>query len=181
MATTAAPSIESVPIFSNGKWSDLKSKRAGDVYNPSTGQVDRRVRFVCDGRANGGSGRGRGGRAAGVERDAGRRAGPVDVPLSCAAGAAFRRVGGAGHARAWQDAGRSAGRGESRDRGRRVRLRHSEPDDGRHAAEHCDGCRCRGDSPPGRRVRGHHAVQLSVHGAAVDVPDRDRPAATRLC
>ena len=46
MATTAAPSIESVPIFSNGKWSDLKSKRAGDVYNPSTGKVIGRVSYA---------------------------------------------------------------------------------------------------------------------------------------
>ena len=46
MATTAAPSIESVPIFSNGKWSDLKSKRAGEVYNPSTGKVIGRVSYA---------------------------------------------------------------------------------------------------------------------------------------
>ena len=46
MATTTAPSIESVPIFSNGKWTDLRSKRAGDVYNPSTGKVIGRVSFA---------------------------------------------------------------------------------------------------------------------------------------
>src|SRR6478736_10178175 len=46
MATTTAPSAESVPIFSNGKWTDLHSKRAGDVYNPSTGKVIGRVSYA---------------------------------------------------------------------------------------------------------------------------------------
>ena len=43
---------------------------------------------------------------------------------------------------------------------------------GRDAAEHRRRRRCRGGPPPGRRLRRHHAVQLPVHGAAVDVPGR---------
>src|SRR3954467_7876765 len=39
MATTTAPSVESIPVYSNGKWIDLKSKRSGEVFNPSTGKV----------------------------------------------------------------------------------------------------------------------------------------------
>src|SRR6185312_3604321 len=46
MATITAPSIETVPTLSNGKWTDLRSKRFGDVYNPSTGQVIARVPFA---------------------------------------------------------------------------------------------------------------------------------------
>jgi malonate-semialdehyde dehydrogenase (acetylating) / methylmalonate-semialdehyde dehydrogenase len=46
MATTTAPAIESVPTLSNGKWTDLKSGRSGDVYNPSTGQVIGRVAYA---------------------------------------------------------------------------------------------------------------------------------------
>ncbi|MEX2308898.1 MAG: CoA-acylating methylmalonate-semialdehyde dehydrogenase [Pirellulales bacterium] len=43
MATITSSSVETVPILSGGKWSELKTKRAGDVYNPSTGQVIARV------------------------------------------------------------------------------------------------------------------------------------------
>src|SRR5687768_12911075 len=43
MATITSSSVESVPIFSGGKWAELKSKRHGEVYNPSTGQVIARV------------------------------------------------------------------------------------------------------------------------------------------
>ena len=40
------------------------------------------------------------------------------------------------------------------------------------AAEHRRRRRRRDRPPSGRRLRRHHAVQLPVHGAAVDVPDR---------
>src|SRR5690348_5427057 len=46
MATTTAPSIEAVPMLSNGKWTELKAKRSGDVYNPSTGKVIGRVGYA---------------------------------------------------------------------------------------------------------------------------------------
>ncbi len=43
---TASPSVKSIAILSGGKWTDLRSKRTGDVYNPSTGQVIARVPFA---------------------------------------------------------------------------------------------------------------------------------------
>jgi malonate-semialdehyde dehydrogenase (acetylating)/methylmalonate-semialdehyde dehydrogenase len=46
MATITAPTVDAVPIYSGGKWTDLKSKRAGEVYNPSTGKVIGRVSFA---------------------------------------------------------------------------------------------------------------------------------------
>jgi malonate-semialdehyde dehydrogenase (acetylating)/methylmalonate-semialdehyde dehydrogenase len=46
MATATAPAIKSVPILSSGKWTDLRAKRSGEVYNPSTGQVIARVPFA---------------------------------------------------------------------------------------------------------------------------------------
>ncbi len=46
MATVVSPVSETVPILSGGKWNEVKSKRAGDVYNPSTGQVIARVPFA---------------------------------------------------------------------------------------------------------------------------------------
>ena len=79
-----------------------------------------------------------------------------------------------GHARARQDAGRGAGVGPARRRGRRVRLRHPQPDHGPVAAEHRPAGRLRDDPPPGRRLRGDHAVQLPGDGPALDVPGRDR-------
>jgi malonate-semialdehyde dehydrogenase (acetylating)/methylmalonate-semialdehyde dehydrogenase len=45
MAITTASAVETVPTLSGGKWSEHKSKRAGEVYNPSTGQVIARVPF----------------------------------------------------------------------------------------------------------------------------------------
>jgi malonate-semialdehyde dehydrogenase (acetylating)/methylmalonate-semialdehyde dehydrogenase len=45
-ATTTASAVETVPILSGGKWIELKSKRAGDVFNPSTGRVIARVPFA---------------------------------------------------------------------------------------------------------------------------------------
>ena len=169
--TIYAPAfIQTVPQLSGGKWADLTNERTGEVYNPSTGQSDRH-RAVRHGRTDRQRGRGCRCGAAGLERNASRRAGTIDVPLSRAAGATLRRAGGSRDPRARQDAGRGPGRGESRHRSCRIRLRHSEPDHGRNTAEHCGRRRCRSRSPSGWRVRWHHAVQLPVHGAAVDVSD----------
>src|SRR6476469_10302872 len=46
MAPTTAPCVVPVPVLSNGKWKELRSKRAGDVFNPSTGQVIARVPYA---------------------------------------------------------------------------------------------------------------------------------------
>jgi malonate-semialdehyde dehydrogenase (acetylating)/methylmalonate-semialdehyde dehydrogenase len=43
MATTTASSVDAVPIYFGGKWSDVSSPRGGEVFNPSTGQVIGRV------------------------------------------------------------------------------------------------------------------------------------------
>ncbi len=45
MATTVAPAVETVPILSGGKWTELKAKRSGDIFNPSTGEVIAGVPF----------------------------------------------------------------------------------------------------------------------------------------
>ncbi len=46
MAISTAPSKKSIPVFSGGNWTELKSNRSGDVFNPSTGQVIARVSFA---------------------------------------------------------------------------------------------------------------------------------------
>jgi malonate-semialdehyde dehydrogenase (acetylating)/methylmalonate-semialdehyde dehydrogenase len=45
MATSTTSTIDKVPIFSSGKWTEVEFKRSGEVYNPSTGQVIARVPF----------------------------------------------------------------------------------------------------------------------------------------
>ena len=78
------------------------------------------------------------------------------------------------HARAWQDARRSARQRLSRHREHRIRLRHPVAADGRHARKSRARRRLRDDAPAARRLRRHHAVQLPRDGAAVDVPARAR-------
>src|SRR6516162_7927934 len=47
-ATITTPaSVETIPILRDGKWTGGKTKRTGDVYNPSTGKVIARVP-LCD-------------------------------------------------------------------------------------------------------------------------------------
>ena len=45
MATISSSAVDSVPILSGGKWTEFKTNRAGDVFNPSTGQCIARVPF----------------------------------------------------------------------------------------------------------------------------------------
>jgi malonate-semialdehyde dehydrogenase (acetylating) / methylmalonate-semialdehyde dehydrogenase len=52
MATITSSPIKSVPILFGGKWTNLNSKRSGDVFNPSTGEVIARVPF-CDAKQTG--------------------------------------------------------------------------------------------------------------------------------
>jgi malonate-semialdehyde dehydrogenase (acetylating)/methylmalonate-semialdehyde dehydrogenase len=46
MATIATSGVETVRLLSGGKWTELRAKRSGDVYNPSTGRVIARVPFA---------------------------------------------------------------------------------------------------------------------------------------
>src|ERR1700759_2369691 len=46
MATITETAVEAVPMFSNGKWTELKAKRSGEVFNPSTGKVIGRVGYA---------------------------------------------------------------------------------------------------------------------------------------
>ena len=57
--------IETVPHLSGGKWTESRSKRGGDVFNPSTGQVIGRVPFATAEQTGRGR-RSRRGRAAGL-------------------------------------------------------------------------------------------------------------------
>ena len=91
--------------------------------------------------------------------------------------AAQRAQGGDGradHGRARQGALRRARRGHPRPRGRRVRLRHPAPAEGRLLRERVDQGRLLLAPPAPRRRRHHLAVQLPGHGPDVVLPDRHR-------
>ena len=170
-ATVTKPTVKTIPIFSGGKWVDARAKRTAEVFNPSTGAVIAKVP-LCDAKQTGEViATADAALAAWAETPVVERA-RLMFRYRALLGRAFRGARGDCHARAWQDAGRGPGRGKSRHRSRRVRLRHPEPDHGRDLAEHRGRRRCGSGAAPGWRVRRHHAVQLSVHGAAVDVSDR---------
>ena len=75
------------------------------------------------------------------------------------------------HGKVLSDAAR---RGQSRARGRRVRLRAAASSQGRVLRERLDRRRQLLDPAAARRSRRHHAVQFPGDGADVDVPARDR-------
>ena len=85
-----------------------------------------------------------------------------------------RHAGGDDHRRARQGVQRRPGRGHARHRHRRVRLRHSAAAEGRlhRAGQHRH--RQLDAAPAAGRRRRHHAVQLPVHGAVLDVPGGHR-------
>ena len=87
---------------------------------------------------------------------------------------AARRAGRAHHRRARQGVQRRPGRGDARHRDRRVRLRHPAAAQGRLHRPGLDRHRQLDPAPAAGRRRRHHAVQLPVHGAVLDVSDRDR-------
>ena len=78
------------------------------------------------------------------------------------------------HRRARQGLHRRPGRSHARHRHRRVRLRHSATAQGRLHRAGLDRHRQLDAAPAARRGGRHHAVQLPVHGADVDVPGGDR-------
>ncbi len=171
MAATAAPSIESVLILSGGTWTDLRSKRSGEVYNPSTGRVIGRVPFATA-------------EQTGQVVEAAAAALPAwsETPVVERARLMFRF-----RALLEQHFEELAAL-VTREHGKTLAEARAEVKRGIEIVEFACGIPSLivGDVLPniaadvdaetvrhsGRRVRGHHAVQLSVHGAAVDVPDR---------
>ncbi len=170
-------SVDSIHHFIDGKAAPGRSGRAGDVFNPATGEVSGRVDFASA-------------EEAGAAIDAARKALPgwAATPPVIRARVMFRfkqlieenieELARDRHRRARQGAVRRQGVDPARPRGGRVRLRHPASAEGRVQRE----CRARDrqlvDPPAARRLRRHHAVQLPGDGAAVDVPGGASPAAT---
>ena len=102
------------------------------------------------------------------------RPGAGALPLQSAAGAARGRSGGHPDPRKRQDRRRCQDGSSPRHPDGGSGLRHAQPDDGRFAERRGARDRLQNHSPAHRRVRRHYALQFSRHGAAVDVPVRDR-------
>ena len=106
--------------------------------------------------------------------DLARPAHPGDVRLPRAAQRPQGRARRDHHRRARQGALRRARRDRPRPRGRRVRLRHLPPAQGRSQRGGLDRRRRALQAGAARRRRHHQPLQLPGHGADVVLPDRDR-------
>ena len=182
MTTTAPTGTDTGPAtdaptlthWVGGAPSEGRGPRFSDVTNPATG----RVSGASPARDDRGDGRRRGSGHGGLPGLARRVAGqahpdPVRVPR-----AAERPQGGARrdhHRRARQGALRRARRGRARPRGRRVRLRHAAPAQGRVSPRTSrPASTCYSVRQPLGVVGDHQPVQLPGDGADVVLPDRDR-------
>ena len=173
--------LERLPLWIGGRADSPTTTRYGEVTNPATGEVIRHVPFA---------------NAADVDAAVALRprAFPAWSTHACAAACA--------RADEISRPARRAPQGPGERSSRRSTARRSPTPKARSRAasrwsssrrgiphllkgEYSDSVGTDVDSwsmrAAGRRVRGHHAVQLPGDGADVDVPDRDRAAATRSC
>ena len=125
--------LETVPVWINGK-AVAPAGRTGEVFNPATGQVTKKVVFA-DAKLIDAAVSAAAAAFPGVARHAAAapRAGDAEVPVFTAEeskGTCADR-----HRRARQDAPRRDGLGAARHRGGRVRLRHPAAPEGRVLAE----------------------------------------------
>ncbi len=157
-----------VPVYIAGRFEASASARGGDVFNPSTGRVQARVPLCTPEEVD---------RA--VQAAAAALPAWSETPAVERARVMFRfreRLQGRFEelaALVTREHGKTHLRGPrrnaARDRDGRVCLRNSQSVDGAGAGESCAARRLR-DEPASRgSVRRHHAVQLSLDGAAVDV------------
>ena len=147
----------------------IERARAGDITNPATGQVTapRAVLQRSRHRRGGAGGKPRISRLA---RHAAAAPRAHSDEISRAARREQGRTRAIDHGGARQDARRCRRLGAARHRSRRVRDGHSASRQGRIQRGSRHRRRLPFGAPAARRVRGHHAVQFSGDGAAVDVP-----------
>ena len=158
----------------------VSGARVAGPIRPVRGCVqpgDRRRREAGAARHDRGGRRGRRGRQGGLaglgeDPAAAPRAHPRQVQVPADRECRQDRRADLGRAR--QDPRRRARRGDPRPRGGRVRRRHPAPAEGRGHRERRHQRRQPLAAPAARGRRRHHAVQLPLHGADVDVPGRAR-------
>ncbi len=169
----SATALPTVSHFIGGQLVDGASGRYGDVYNPASGVLSRRVAFAGKAEVDRGRGR-RDRRVAAVGGDAAAPARAHPDPLPRAARARPDAPGRHHHRRTRQGRVGCRRRGAARYRGGRVRHRHSAAAQGRVHRRGRHRRRQLLDAAAARRGGRHHAVQLPGDGAAVDVPGRAR-------
>ena len=159
--------------FIGGKQVAGTSGRAGDVFNPNTGEVQAKVALASKAEVENAIANARGGvPRLGGDQSAAARARDVQVPRTDPG--RVRRPCAAPFLRARQDLRGLQGRHPARTRGGRVRLRHSASAEGRIYRRRRPEHRSLFDAPAARRRRRHHAVQLPRHDPAVEVRPRHR-------
>ena len=165
--------MRTVQHWIDGKPWDGAPARTGDVFDPSTGEVQAQVALAgpaeIDAAVQSASQA-----FARVARGPALAPGADPVRVPRGAGAAQGRARRGDQRRARQGAVRRARRGRARPGGRRVRVRDPAPAQGRLLGVGVDRHGRALDPPAARRRRRDHAVQLPGDGAHVDVPGRDR-------
>ena len=165
--------LDRLPLWIGGRATPALTTRYGEVTNPATGEVLRHVPLSTAADVSAAV-------AAAVEAWPAWRAAPAlrrarilmrfrDLLEQQKKDLARLVTRGAR-----QDLERRRGLDHARHRSRRVRHRHSAPAQGRIQRQRRQRRRQFLLAPAAGRVRRHHAVQFSGHGAAVDVPDRHR-------
>jgi len=149
------------------------SGRSQAVYNPATGAVARQVALASVDEVNAAVASAKAAFPAWSETPPIRRA-PGDEQLPRADERTPRRTRRDDHRRARQGLHRRDRRSQPGHRHRRVRLRHPAVAEGRLHRPGLDRHRQLDDAPVAGRGGRHHAVQLPVHGAVLDVPGGDR-------
>ena len=176
MQTINAPAtITDIGHFIGGKHIAGTSARSGEVYNPATGVRRGRVAFAEQRRSR----RGRCRRGGGVPGLGGTRRRCAARACCSSSRSCSKRMPTSSPRMITREHGktfcRRARRTGARARGRRVRLRHPAPAQGRvhrtTSVPISTASRCVSRSAS---CAGHHAVQLPGDGADVDVPGRDR-------
>ena len=177
--TASMSDVTRISHWIDGKPYGAVAERTGEVFDPATGALTGRVDFATP-RGHGRGGRRRQGRVRRVGEDLAHQARHDPVRLPRAAQRAQGRARRDHHRRARQGALRRARRGAARPRGRRVRLRHPAPAQGRLLRERLDQRRRLLDPPAARRRRRHLALQLPGDGPDVVLPHRDRRGQHRV-
>ena len=177
-ATSSAANMEETMTDLSHYVSRRAGRRAARAGSPtSSTRRPARPRSGCRSPPTDGGRRGRRrrqGGLAGLGEDPAAAAGAHPRPVQVPAAGERRQDRRADLGRARQDPRRRARRGDARARGRRVRGRHPAPAEGRGHRERRHQRRQPLAAPAARGRRRHHAVQLPLHGADVDVPGRAR-------
>ena len=150
-----------------GRWEERDGRDTEPVYDPATGEVVAQTPLSTRDDVDRAVKRARGSVRL-LGRHPGRRAGEGPLLLQESPRGAFRGVEGPRHTRERQGCRRRRRGGQAWNRGRRVRVRDADPDDGRDGQGRGERYRQLFLALPSWGGCGHNPVQLPLHGAPVD-------------